>query len=98
MYERAAIAVHVQILNQASEVRECFSKGRLRKTCCISQYSLGVNFTDSDAGIYTKCVRDMRVFNISREIVDNLQLTQYSSSQSYFQDIRAVYNHRYAQN
>ena len=50
-----------QIVNQTIDLCECFSKG-LRMTCCISQCSLGVYFTDSDTGIYSKGVRDMRAF------------------------------------
>ena len=64
-YERAALAGRVHIINEASEFREFFSKSRLRKTCCISQYSLGVNFTDFDAGIYCKGVHDMLAFCIA---------------------------------
>ena len=71
-YEGACIPFAVHIINQASEFREFFSKSRLRKTCCISQYSLGVNFTDSDAGIYTKGVRDVRASCVSRETTRNL--------------------------
>ena len=51
-------------------------------TCCISQYSLGVNFTDSDAGIYSKGVRDVRASCVAGEVVHDTQLRQYSSSHS----------------
>ena len=71
-HEGAGVPFAVHIINQASEFREFFSKSRLRKTCCISQYSLGVNFTDFDAGIYCKGVHDMRAFCIVREIATYL--------------------------
>ena len=70
-----------QIVNQTIDLFECFSKG-LRMTCCISLCSLGVYFTDSDTGIYSKGVRDMRAFCISWEVVYDFQLRQYSSSHS----------------
>ena len=70
-----------QIVNQTIDLFECFSKG-LRMTCCISQCSLGVYFTDSDTGIYSKGVRDMRTFCISWEVVYDFQLRQYPSSHS----------------
>ena len=70
-----------QIVNQTIDLCECFSKG-LRMTCCISQCSLGVYFTDSDTGIYSKGVRDMRAFCVIGKIGDNAQLTQYQSSHS----------------
>ena len=66
-----------QIVNQTIDLCECFSKG-LRMTCCISQCSLGVYFTDSDTGIYSKGVRDMRAFCV---IVIGKSI-QYSSSHS----------------
>ena len=50
-----------QIVNQTIDLCECFSKG-LRMTCCISLCSLGGYFTDSDTGIYSKGIRDMRAF------------------------------------
>ena len=50
-----------QIVNQTIDLCECFSKG-LRMTCCISQCSLGLYFADSDTGIYSKGVSDMRAF------------------------------------
>ena len=50
-----------QIVNQTIDLCECFSKG-LRITCCISPCSLGVYFTDSDVGVNSKGVRDMRAF------------------------------------
>ena len=42
-----------QIVNQTINLCECFSKG-LHVTCCISQCSLGVYFTDSDACVIFK--------------------------------------------
>ena len=63
-------------------------------TCCISQCSLGVYFTDSDTGIYSKGVRDMRAFCVIGKTTRNL-LKIPVFAQSYFQDIRAVYNYRY---
>ena len=66
-----------QIVNQTIDLCECFSKG-LRMTCCISQCSLGVYFTDSDTGIYSKGVRDMRAFRVAGKA----QLRQYPSSHS----------------
>ena len=83
-----------QIVNQTIDLCECFSKG-LRMTCCISQCSLGVYFTDSDTGIYSKGVRDMRAFCVI-ETASTYSIPVFS--QSYFTDIRAVYNYRYAQN
>ena len=70
-----------QIVNQTIDLCECFSKG-LRMTCCISQCSLGVYFTDSDTGIYFNGVCDMGAFCVSREVVHDFQLRQYSSSHS----------------
>ena len=51
-------------------------------TCCISQCSLGVYFTDSDTGIYSKGVRDVRAFCVGGEIIHDAQLTRYPSSHS----------------
>ena len=90
-HEGAAFAGRVHIINQAREFREWFSKGRLRKTCCISQYSLGVNFTDSDAGIYTKGVRDVRAFCVAGES-RRATSTIFVFAKSYFVDNLAVDN------
>ena len=68
-----------QIVYQTSDLCECFSKG-LRMTCCISQCSLGVYFTDSDTGIYSKGVRDMRAFCVI--VIGKTTRTQYPSSHS----------------
>ena len=69
-----------QIVNQTIDLFECFSKG-LRMTCCISLCSLGVYFTDSDTGIYSKGVRDMRAFCVIF-ISKTTHLTLYPSSHS----------------
>ena len=85
-----------QIVNQTIDLCECFSKG-LRMTCCISQCSLGVYFTDSDTGIYSKGVRDMRAFCVIASATVTASTSPiFVFAQSYFQDIRGVYNHRYA--
>ena len=68
-----------QIVNQTIDLCECFSKG-LRMTCCISLCSLGVYFTDSDTGIYSKGVRDMRAFCVI--VIGKTTRTQYPSSHS----------------
>ena len=68
-----------QIVNQTIDLCECFSKG-LRMTCCISLCSLGVYFTDSDTGIYSKGVRDMRAFCVN--VIGKTTRTQYPSSHS----------------
>ena len=49
-------------------------------TCCISQCSVGVYFTDSDTGIYSKGVRDMRAFCVI--VIGKTTRTQYPSSHS----------------
>ena len=68
-----------QIVNQTIDLCECFSKG-LRMTCCISQCSLGVYFTDTDTGIYSKGVHDMRAFCVI--VIGKTTRTQYPSSHS----------------
>ena len=64
-----------QIVNQTIDLCECFSKG-LRVTCCISQCFLGVYFADSDTGIYSKGVRDMRAFCVIGKTMRNLLNTR----------------------
>ena len=93
-----------QIVNQTIDLCECFSKS-LRMTCCISPCSLGVYFTDSDAGVILKKPSRLLLLSSRRVRTTRRSRTVTASTysipvfaQSYFQDIRAVYNYRYAQN